>query len=139
MPSHGGSRPPADALLTAVLPQQQPFRAESERQIDLCLLPDDDLPRGYALHAVAESRGDGRVRQYVSIDAGKHCDIAPAAFSGPRIEPWGESDYLAALQTLAESMEISIETCAQRFGTVTLPDSTNGWDFHPALGFAKSR
>lgn len=131
--------PASDALLTGVLPQQQPFRADSQRQIDLCLLPDDDAARGYALHAVAELRERGRITQYVRIDAGKHHDLPAAVFSGPRIEAWGGDDYLIALQSLSERMDISVEECAKRYGTVTLPDNPNGWQFHPALGFAKFR
>jgi CRISPR-associated endonuclease/helicase Cas3 len=34
-------------------------------------------------------------------------------------------------------MEIPMEVCAKRFGTLSLPESTNGWRFHPALGFTK--
>jgi hypothetical protein len=45
---------------------------------------------------------------------------------------------MAALHTLAASMEISIEKCAHRFGGVTLSYSKQSgtvWRFHPALGF----
>ena len=34
---------------------------------------------------------------------------------------------------------MSLEGCAKRFGTVSLPESDRGWRFHPALGFAKRR
>lgn len=57
---------------------------------------------------------------------------------GPGIAPWGQTDYMSALHTLAASMKISIENCAYRFGGVTLrydKKSGGGWRFHPALGF----
>lgn len=51
----------------------------------------------------------------------------------------GVTDYMEALVDLATSMEISMELCAKRFGTLSLPESTNGWRFHPALGFTKDK
>lgn len=130
--------PTADALLTGVLPQQQRFREQTRPEVELCLSPDDEVARGYALHAVA-SEEHGRRCLYTRIDAGKHHDIAPSVVAGSGIEAWGESDYLEALQALSERMGISIEDCAKRYGTVNLPASTNGWSFHPALGFAACR
>ena len=40
---------------------------------------------------------------------------------------------------LAQELDMSLEDCAQRFGTVSLPESERGWRFHPVLGFAKRR
>ena len=65
--------------------------------------------------------------------------IPDSRVRGERIEPWGETDYLEALTTLAESLEMSLLACAQRNGTLSLPDSEQGWRFHPALGFTKER
>jgi CRISPR-associated endonuclease/helicase Cas3 len=131
--------PAQDALLTAALPQQQPFRAEHEPQIDLCLRPDADNERGYSLFMVAEKKHD-RMTHLERIDDAKHHAVPPALVAGNRIAPWGETDYLEALETLAEGMGKSLDDCALRFGTVTLPESKLvGWHFHPALGFAKAR
>jgi CRISPR-associated endonuclease/helicase Cas3 len=47
--------------------------------------------------------------------------------------------YMQALTDLAADLDISLEKCAQRFGTVTLPKNDNGWRFHPALGFTKAK
>jgi hypothetical protein len=65
--------------------------------------------------------------------------IPDSQVRGERVEPWGEADYLEALNALAESLEMSLLACAQRYGTVSLPDSEQGWRFHPALGFTKER
>jgi CRISPR-associated endonuclease/helicase Cas3 len=59
--------------------------------------------------------------------------------SGDRIEPWGVTDYMAALIELANALELPLRVCAEKFGTVTVRPSDNGWRYHPALGFAKTR
>jgi CRISPR-associated endonuclease/helicase Cas3 len=48
-------------------------------------------------------------------------------------------NYLEALESLAEEMGLSPEVCARRFGTLSLDQNTNGWVFHPALGFTRKR
>jgi len=61
---------------------------------------------------------------------------------GRRIAPWGQTDYLQALMELADEIDMSLADCADRYGTVTLPQNKNdhdGWRFHPALGFTKAR
>jgi CRISPR-associated endonuclease/helicase Cas3 len=32
---------------------------------------------------------------------------------------------------------MALDTCALRFGTVSVPENENGWRFHPVLGFTK--
>jgi len=41
------------------------------------------------------------------------------------------------LTELAQERGMTLEACAERYGTVTLPESMQGWRFHPALGFIK--
>lgn len=131
--------PPADALLTGVLPQQQPFRRQTEPQIELCLLPDENAEYGYAVHAVFDAAAKGAAQLYPCIDAAKHHRVPAADVSGDGIEPWAEVDYLTALQSLTEALGLALDDCARRFGTVTVGVSENGWSFHPTLGFAKVR
>ena len=128
--------PCADALLTAVLPQHQPFRADSQKRIELCLLPDED-EIGYALHYVAATRYGPDL--YRPIENSLHDSIADAQVDGPRIQPWGNSDYMAALSALAEERNLTLDECAKRFGKVAVPDNERGWRFHAALGFAKRK
>ena len=40
---------------------------------------------------------------------------------------------------LAEERDMTLEACAERYGTVTLPENPQGWRFHPALGFTRQR
>jgi CRISPR-associated endonuclease/helicase Cas3 len=46
---------------------------------------------------------------------------------------------MTELVTLAEERDMTLEICAERYGTVTLPDNQQGWRFHPALGFTRNR
>lgn len=130
------SLPPADALLTGVLPQQQPFRRdEGLEKVDLVLLPDEDAT-DYQLHQYLESP-EAKVPT-VKVE-NKNNRLPDGAVRGLRIQPWGETDYMQALSDLAAELGKPLSYCAERFGTVTLRNHEQGWRFHPALGFAKGR
>jgi len=75
----------------------------------------------------------------VEVETSKHHRIPDTALASSTITPWGETDYLEALASLADDVGQELESCARRFGTVTLPESDQGWRFHPALGFVKQR
>jgi CRISPR-associated endonuclease/helicase Cas3 len=128
--------PPADALLTGALPQQQPFRHDPTPRVDLLLRANedgDDIELVQLLDAV----GPRRSQQTVVIDRSMHRRIPDSAVHGPGISPWGEIDYLTALSELATDLDLPLDRCAQRFGTVKVPQHAQGWRFHPALGFTK--
>lgn len=123
--------------LTAVLPQQQPFRDDPIPKLDVVLLPDDG-GEDYALHRVAPVKE--RCRElYVRIEDGLNHRIADERVTGTRITPWGVTDYMTELVALAEERDMTLEACAKRYGTVTLPEHPQGWRFHPALGFTRYR
>ena len=123
--------------LTAVLPQQQPFRHDPLPKVDVILLPNED-DEDYALFRVAP--GQDRYRKlYVKIEDSMNCRIDDGQLTGTRITPWGVTDYMTELVTLAEERDMTLEICAERYGTVTLPDNQQGWRFHPALGFTRNR
>ncbi|MFD2111812.1 type I-F CRISPR-associated helicase Cas3f [Thiorhodococcus fuscus] len=128
---------PRDALLTAVLQQQHPFREEPiPRDITLVLLPDEDGETAL-LHRMME--GARRHEPlYIEVDRSL-CDHLPnASTQGERIEPWGITDYMTALSDLAEQLDLPLRTCAERFGTATVRANEEcGWRYHPVLGFAK--
>jgi CRISPR-associated endonuclease/helicase Cas3 len=123
--------------LTAVLPQQQRFRDDPMATVDVALLPTEDED-DYALHRIDPGKRKWE-SLYVQIENSQNHRIPDSQVQGARIEPWGKTDYLEALSALAESLEMSLLACAQRYGTVSLPDSEQGWRFHPALGFTKER
>ena len=124
----------ADALLTYVLPQHQPFRRNDIKQVDLVLLPDEDAA-DHELHQFLNSP-QATQPTYI-VEKLRDQRISPVQVTGRGIGPWGATEYIPALIDLAQEMDIVIRTCAWRFGTVTLPESDTGWRFHPALGFSK--
>ena len=130
---------PADALLTAVLPQQQPFRDDPLQRVDLELRPNEDGD-GCTLILLMEQKGGHRVE--ITFDSHK-TQIPDSKVEGEHITAWGVTDYMEALTDLANAMDMPLDRCAQRFGTLilSLNKSTdiNGWRFHPALGFSEDR
>ncbi|NRT56270.1 type I-F CRISPR-associated helicase Cas3f [Sphaerotilus uruguayifluvii] len=128
------ARPARDVLLTALLPQHQPFRDDRRQQIDLCLRPSDDDSDHIELTEVLDQK-TGRLR-YQPIEA-RHLPWPDDAVQGPGIVPWADTDYAEALQALAEAMDLPLQRCAERFGTLSLPDSTQGWRSHAVLGFVR--
>ena len=123
--------------LTAVLPQQQPFRYDPQPKVDIVLLPDEE-GEDYALHRVAPAEARYS-KLYVKIEDGMNHRIDDAQVTGTRMTPWGVTDYMTELTALAEERDMTLEACAERYGTVTLPENPQGWRFHPALGFTRNR
>lgn len=131
--------PPADALLTAVLQQQQPFRLDTQKRVDLELRPNDDED-DYELFLLMDKPNSRRGEKLgVKVEASQNHRINDRAVQGEGIGVWGETNYWEALTALATELNLSLADCARRFGTVTLPENSNGWRFHPALGFSKWR
>lgn len=119
------------ASLTGVLPQQQPFRDDAMPTTALAFLPNEDEER-LVLHRV-----EGRKRQhlYVPIDRSQRHDVVLE--KGPRIDSWGKFDLMSLLAEQAEYLELPLRICAERLATVEVPESGQGWRYHPSLGFAK--
>jgi CRISPR-associated endonuclease/helicase Cas3 len=132
--------PPQDALLTGLLPQQQPFRDDKgQTEVTLVLLPDEDGECD-VLHQVLDvKQGRRGEKLYVEVERALHTRLPDSVTQGERITPWGVSDYMAELQALAESMDMPLRRCAERFGTVNVIDNDAGWLSHPVLGFSKAR
>jgi len=117
------------AHLTAVLSQQQPFRDDPVPDVELVLLPNEDED-DFELHRVFEAQGTKKISSE---------RLSEQAVAGERIGLWGETSYMVALTELAEEQGLSLNRCAERYGTVTVPKSEQGWRFHPGLGFAKQK
>jgi CRISPR-associated endonuclease/helicase Cas3 len=131
------SLPPADALLTAVLTQQQPFRHDPTSRVELLLRPVEDGSDIELVMLLDAVRGRRHSQTELLIDRAQHHRIPDSAVHGPGIAPWGDTDYLSALQELAQELDLSPADCARRFGTVSVPTHDAGWRFHPVLGFTK--
>ncbi|MDQ3061129.1 MAG: type I-F CRISPR-associated helicase Cas3f [Pseudomonadota bacterium] len=133
--------PPADALLTAVLPQQQPFRLDTMERVDLVLRPNEEEDDYELVQLIDKPDGRRGETQFLRVEKSQNRRIDDAAVQGHGISAWGQMSYWQALTELAAELDMPLADCARRFGTVTLPKSKNGngWWFHPALGFTKYR
>ena len=131
--------PAADALLTAVLQQHDPFRFDPIKRVDLQLRPNDEGDAYELVQLMDKPKGRHGETQLMVVDKSKNHRIENAAVAGNGIAPWGQTDYLQALIELADELDMSLTECARRFGTLSLPENDNGWRFHPALGFTKWR
>jgi CRISPR-associated endonuclease/helicase Cas3 len=130
---------PADALLTAVLPQQQPFRYDPLQRVDLELRPNAE-GEDFVLVQLMEKKGGRRGETlFIAVEASQNQRIPAAQVQGEHISAWGHTDYMEALIALAAELDLPLEVCARRFGTVRLAANANGWRFHPALGFTKAK
>jgi CRISPR-associated endonuclease/helicase Cas3 len=127
--------PAADALLTGVLPQQQAFRSDPIHRVDLVLRLNEDGD-DYEMAGLFEKTKGQKVWTSAQFLLDR---IHDASVQGTGITAWGQTDYMQALTELATDMGMAPDVCAKRFGTVTLPENTNGWRFHPALGFTKAK
>jgi CRISPR-associated endonuclease/helicase Cas3 len=132
--------PPQDTLLTGLLQQRYPFRDDAGiREVSLVLLPDEDGECD-VLHQVLDvKQGRRGEKLYVEVERALHTRLPDAVTQGVRITPWGIADYMHELQALAESMDMPLRRCAERFGTVNVIDNDAGWLSHPVLGFSKAR
>lgn len=136
------SLPPDVALLTGVIPRQQPFRQDNHDDIELVLMPDEDNEDDFRVMERRENP-QGRRGEELLVSAEQRVHRIPdSQVQGERISPWAETDYVQALSQLASAMDaMDLKKCAERFGAVNLPVYAQGeirpWRFHPALGFSK--
>ncbi|MFC0665663.1 type I-F CRISPR-associated helicase Cas3f [Azotobacter chroococcum] len=122
------------AALTGVLPQQQPFRDDAMPTTTLVFLPDEDEEH-LVLHRVEDDKARRGQNLYVPIDRSQRHPV-PLEL-GERIGTWGEFDLMGLLAEQAEYLDLPLHACAERLAMVEVPASTQGWRYHPWLGFAK--
>lgn len=125
-----------EAALTWILPQQQRFRDDAgQQETELVFLPDEDETKLVA-HAMFEKAKRGQPAIYTTAESRlTHIALEP----GARIAPWGEQNLLTELQRLAETEDKPLEWCAERYTSVTVLESKNGWYYHPVLGLANKK
>ena len=120
------------AHLSGVLQAKKPFRADPQGHQTYYFQPDEDCAKA-ELYLLQTSG------QEVSVEANLLQRLTVSA--GPRIAFWGAPDYLDALQTLAEALDMDdLIDCARRFGAVDLPgrEANQRWRYHRALGFSRA-
>lgn len=124
------------ALLTGVLPQQQPFRDDSTPDTEVLFLPDEDEEQ-LIFHRVDQEAKRGQPAVYTLVEQSKLVRLELDC--GPRISPWGQHELMDLLETQSEALGQSLRRCAERFSVVTVLDSERGWRYHPILGFGKRK
>ena len=125
------------AALTWILPQQQPFRANSAEEVELVFLPDDDEEQ-LVLHRIHEEAMRAAPAVYTLAQAElTHIDLDSQL--GPGIKPWGQHDLMALLNEQAEAQNLALKSCAEKFTVVSVYENVNGWRYHPVLGFSQHK
>lgn len=124
------------ASLTGVLPQQQPFRDDPTRTVPVAFLPDEDEER-LILHRAEKDRSRRGRSLYVCVDHSQCHELELDPAQG--ISAWGEFDLLALLLDQAEHLGLPLQACAEKLATVELPESKQGWRWHPYLGFTSKK
>lgn len=122
------------SLLTGVLAQQQPFRENTMRTAQLVLLPEDEDSDRLCLHRVEADPSRRGQNLYTPVDASQRHDVAIEL--GPRVTAWGQFDLDTLLQAQADAHDLTLYEAACRFGQLEAPESTQGWRYHPWLGFS---
>lgn len=125
--------------LTGVLQQWKPFRAGSP-QVELALLPDES-EEDFVLHQ-ADDQNKGNETVWREVEKSKLTRIELNMPENGTISQWIETDYTTLLTQIAEEMNMDLQSCAERFGRVSLASNGNdsdAWTFHPLLGFSKNR
>ncbi len=115
------------ATLSGYLQWKQKFRNDPQgRQRYALLLNDDDEIQFSKIVKGEKPIPVGNLKHDLTIHAGE------------RVSFWGEPDYEIALSDLAERVGVEDRECSRKFGFIDLAaDETNGWNYHPALGFSR--
>jgi CRISPR-associated endonuclease/helicase Cas3 len=123
----------SSAMLSALLPEYQPFRKNNYPHEEIVLLPDANN-ECIKYSKLVEAHSYHYKKCELSINSQIH-RLSDNLLQSTRVTSWGKESYLFALKTLSEEMGISLEQCAYRYGVASLPKSVYGWFFHPVLGF----
>lgn len=126
---------PRSLWLTGLLPQFQRFRQDDQKRDDVALLPDEEEER-LLLHRVQD--GERRYEKlYVPIHQSLCHPVPAAQLVSPSVSPWPQLGLMEELAALAQARGLSLEQCAERYATASLPESQAGWRWDERLGFSK--
>lgn len=125
------------AALTGVLPQQQPFRNDTLETTTLAWLPGEDDDDPLVPHRVEELR-HGKRGETLYVPANELLHEPPLDVSSS-VSRWGRFDLLTLAQEQAEAQEQALRRITEKFTTVEVPESSQGWLWHPWLGCIKQR
>ncbi|UOB05255.1 type I-F CRISPR-associated helicase Cas3f [[Acidovorax] ebreus] len=126
---------PGHLWLTGLLPQFQRFRYDPQPRDDVALLPDEE-EETLQLHRVQD--GERRYdKLYVPIHQSLCHPVPAAQLVSPSVSPWPQLGLMEELAALAQARGLSLEQCAERYATASLPESQAGWRWDERLGFNK--
>lgn len=126
---------PRSLWLTGLLPQFQRFRLDDQKRDDVALLPDEE-EETLQLHRVQD--GERRYEKlYVPIHQSLCHPVPAAQLTSPSVSPWPQVGLMEELAALAQARGLSLEHCAERYATASLPESQAGWRWDERLGFSK--
>ena len=126
---------PRSLWLTGLLPQFQRFRQDDQKRVDVALLPDEE-EETLQLHRVQD--GERRYEKlYVPIHHSLCHPVPAAQLASPSVSPWPQVGLMEELAALAQARGLSLEQCAERYVTASLPESQAGWRWDERLGFSK--
>ncbi len=117
------------AWMIGELQARQRFRKSDVPEGTYALLPDEEHDFPLRLHRFDEHwTAVGNLLREMKLDL------------GPRIAPWGPTDLLEEVSSLAERVDLTALECARKYGRVQLEEGrgnrvVQGWEYHPALGF----
>ncbi|MFO8005118.1 type I-F CRISPR-associated helicase Cas3f [Thioalkalivibrio sp.] len=123
------------ANLTGTLQRMQPFRQSSPlEEIELVLMP-DEIGEDWHLQQIWSAPGKRGKSVYIDVEKSLLEREDLEASIGHRTDVWITSPYMDALASLSDELDMPLEECARRFGTVSVPKHENGWRVHGTLGF----
>lgn len=123
-----------DLWLTGILPQQRPFREQTQAQTELVFLPDED-EQEYQLFRSEPQKYGPPVETPVEDLLIKR--VNNDELQNPQVTPWANADYMKELAALADKQDMALAHCARKFGKLQTAISEHGWLWHPLLGFNK--
>jgi CRISPR-associated endonuclease/helicase Cas3 len=126
---------PRSLWLTGLLPQFQRFRHDPLPREDVVLLPDDD-GETLRLHRVQDDK-QRKDNVYVPIHQSLCHTVPLEQMTASNVSPWPRVDLMKELDALAQAQHMSLQRCAQRYATASLPQSQAGWWWHERLGFTE--
>ncbi|MFN3914957.1 MAG: type I-F CRISPR-associated helicase Cas3f [Aquabacterium sp.] len=121
--------------LTGLMPQCQRFRDDPQPRVDVALLPNEDED-ALLLHRVLDEAKHGQ-KLFVSVHETKCHPVPDDLLASDHVSPWPAVSLMDELAELAQSCDQSIEKCAKRFATASLPACGGGWQWHQRVGFNK--
>lgn len=114
------------ASLSGALQTSQPFRAGAKERC-YALLPDEDDEERLHFSRYEEGTWSNQDNLLRNLDL----------TYGPRIQTWGTVNYREELVAMAGREDLDLRQCAMRYGEMRLRENTQGWSYHPYLGFKK--